>query len=90
MVLGIILVSLDFTKGNVLLIDMGERPTGGYSFIINEIVNRDNYTSVIITYTILGNNCISTEALTNPYKFVWIESKKEILVSEKLEVKNCN
>jgi PrcB C-terminal len=80
---------LDFTKGRVLLTDMGGRNTGGHAIGVMSVDITDNSAIANITLVIPGPGCVVTLALTNPYQFVFIPSLKEILVSEKLEVRNC-
>jgi hypothetical protein len=81
--------SVDFTKGKVLLIDMGGRNTGGYSIGVTSVNVADNWVVTNIRLVKPGQGCIVTQALTNPYQFVFIPSLKEILVSESMEIINC-
>jgi hypothetical protein len=82
-------VSVDFTTGKVLLVDMGVRNTGGYSVAVMSVDVGTN--SVVANIRLLkpGSGCAVTASITNPYQFVFIPSLKEILVSETLEVVNC-
>lgn len=80
---------LDFSKGKVLLVDMGPRNTGGYSIKVTSTEEHEDYLMASVTLTIPGNGCVATQALTNPYQFLYIPVLKEILITEKLEVVNC-
>lgn len=81
---------IDFSKGSVLLVDMGPRPTGGY-WVEVESVNSTMKGAVVVAVRLWkpGRRCLTTQALTNPFQFVFISSKQEILVSEKLATFVC-
>jgi len=81
---------LDFTQANVILIDAGERPNSGYSFSIKDISQNTKSVTLNIVYEKSGKNCTTNTVISNPYKFIWIKSKKELLISEKIEIKDCN
>lgn len=74
--------SLDFTQGKVLLIDMGTRNTGGYSVAVARAYDAGEWVQTEIHLVFPGAGCVVTQALTNPYQFVFIPSHKEILISE--------
>ena len=76
---------IDFEQGRVMLIDMGLRNTGGYSFEITNSVESDSYVTITVVYSIPGENCVSASVLTNPFKFVEFYSNKEILIQEELK-----
>ena len=81
---------LDFSEGRVLLVDMGPRGSGGYSTKISSVSEHNNYVLVNVVFYKPGTNCLASMATTNPFKFVWIPSTKEILVRETLEIKDCS
>lgn len=80
---------VDFSQGKVLLVDMGQRNSGGYSIGVSSISVEDNYIVAGVVLSSPGQNCAVTLALTNPYQFVFIPTNKEILVSESLTVYDC-
>lgn len=80
---------VDFTKGRVLLVDMGWRNTSGYAIGVTSVDVTDNAVVANIKLTKLGSTCLVIQAVTNPYQFVFIPSFKEILVSESLDVIIC-
>jgi hypothetical protein len=81
--------SVDFTTGRVLLVDMGERSSSGYSIGVTSVDVTNDSVVANIRLTKPGPSCIVLAVITNPYQFVFIPSLKEILVSERLEVTNC-
>jgi hypothetical protein len=81
--------SVDFDKGRVLLVDMGTRNTGGYSIGVTSVDVSDNWVVARVGLVRPGSGCNVTQALTNPYQFVFIPSRKEILVSESLQIASC-
>lgn len=81
---------LDFNAGRVLLVDMGQRATGGFTIEVKS-VGQQKRSAVIanVQLTKPGSTCLVTQALTNPYQFVYIPTRKEILVSERLSIFEC-
>jgi hypothetical protein len=80
---------VDFTRGKVLLVDMGVRNTGGYSIGVTSVSARENSVRANVLLVKPGPGCIVTQAITNPYQFVYISSTKEILITESLQIKDC-
>lgn len=81
--------SLDFAQGKVLLVDMGARPSGGYAVAISSIEVSTNWVRANIELIVPGRDCFVTAAITHPYLFAYIPTRKEILVSERLEAASC-
>jgi len=82
--------NFDFSDTNVVLIDMGKRLSSGYSFDVNILAENNTSKTIKITYYIPGNKCIINTVITNPYKFIIIDGKKDLLFSEIVKVKECN
>lgn len=81
--------SIDFVTGKVLLIDMGKRNTGGYSIKVTSIGVSENYVIAHVNLMKPGQNCLVTDALTNPYQFVFIPTQKEVLITERITLEEC-
>ena len=81
--------SVDFDKGRVLLVDMGVRNTGGYSVGVISVDVTDNWVVANVGLVRPGSGCMVTPASSNPWQFVFIPSRKEILVSESLKITSC-
>jgi hypothetical protein len=81
--------SVDFDKGRVLLVDMGVRNTGGYSVGVASVDVAENWVLANVGLVRPGSGCVVTQAPSNPWQFVFIPSRKEILVSESLKITNC-
>jgi hypothetical protein len=81
--------SVDFDKGRVLLVDMGVRNTGGYSVGVASVDVAENWVVANVGLVRPGSGCVVTQAPSNPWQFVFIPSRKEILVSESLKITNC-
>jgi len=80
---------VDFTKGKILSVDMGPRNTGGYSIRVASADVADNWVVANVELVKPGPQCITTQAISNPYQFVFIPTLKEILLSERVVVINC-
>lgn len=83
-------ISLDFSSRQVLLVDMGQQNTGGYSIDINSVTEFDNYVQAEIVYQQPGINCAVTLAFTNPIVFASIETTKEIRLTETTRTVDCS
>ncbi len=81
--------SIDFVTGKVLLVDMGQRNTDGYSIKVTSIDASENYVVARVNLVKPGQNCIVTSALTNPYQFVFIPTQKEVLITERITLEEC-
>lgn len=74
-------VSVDFNKGQVLLLDMGTKPTGGYSIGLGSFEDAGDHVIANFGFNQAGS-CVVTTALTNPFTFVYVETLKEIRTVE--------
>ncbi|NOX92104.1 MAG: protease complex subunit PrcB family protein [Gammaproteobacteria bacterium] len=81
--------SIDFSTGKVLLVDMGQRNTGGYSIKVTSIDVNENDVIAHVNLAKPGENCIVTTVLENPYQFVFISTRKEILITERVTLEEC-
>lgn len=81
--------TINFTQGKVLLIDMGNRVSGGYSVALTRGYEDGPKVVTAIVLTVPGSGCAVTAATTNPYQFVFIPSHKEILISEHMVTTAC-
>ena len=82
--------NIDFTQGQVLLVDMGLQNTGGYSIKVESIDVRETNVIANLSLEKPGDNCLTTQAMTNPYQFVYISTLKEILLHKNITINDCN
>lgn len=68
----------DIQTSNFLLLNMGEKSTGGYSFIIENIEETEN--DILITIKENEPKGLATMALSYPLAIVKINSKKNIII----------
>lgn len=81
--------TVDFSSRRVALLSLGGRPTGGYSISAEKIEDFGDYIKATVLIKKPGANCIVTQALTSPYQFVEVESTKELLFEERVELVDC-
>ncbi|WP_019028323.1 protease complex subunit PrcB family protein [Colwellia piezophila] len=81
--------AVNFEKETILLIDMGTRNTGGYSIAIPSVTVENDHVRAQVLLGLPGNNCVTTEALTNPFKLIKLNTTNEILVTEEITVSSC-
>jgi PrcB C-terminal len=81
--------TVDFSSRRVALLSLGLRPTGGYSISAEKIEDFGEFIKASIVIKKPGSNCVVTQALTSPYQFIEVESVKELLFEERVEVVNC-
>ncbi len=68
----------DINTSNFLLLNMGEKNTGGYSFSVENIEETEN--DIIITIRENAPKGMATMAITYPISIVKINSKKNIIL----------
>lgn len=81
--------TVDFSSRRVALLGLGGRPTGGYSVSAEKIEDYGDYIKATVLIKKPGANCIVTEVQTSPYQFVEVESTKELLFEERVEIVDC-
>jgi len=83
--------NIDFTEKTVIAVVMGQKPSGGYSVGLKQIEVGGEYIQFMVNEVIPGEDCIVTEALTNPYQIIAIEkTDKEISFLGDTVVSDCS
>ena len=80
---------VDFSAGKVLLVDMGERRSGGHAIRVESVTVQPDHVVARVRLTKPGPGCVVTTVLTNPWQFVQILTDREVLVEEELVVTDC-
>lgn len=81
---------IDFEERMVLLAVLGQRPTGGYGLRIEKVAAADGGLGAHLVKSEAGDNCLTTQALTNPFHIVTIPaSSAEVTFYEEKTVKDC-
>jgi hypothetical protein len=70
----------DIQTSNFIVLNMGEKTSGGYMIGIENAVETDKNIIVTIKETIPEPNEMNTQAITNPFCVVRINSKKDIII----------
>ncbi|MDI5950010.1 protease complex subunit PrcB family protein [Flavobacterium yafengii] len=71
--------SNDIQISNFIVLNMGEKTSGGYSIGIDTVVETDKNIVITIKETSPEPGSMVTQAFTNPFCVVKINSKKEII-----------
>ncbi|WKL44388.1 protease complex subunit PrcB family protein [Flavobacterium sp. ZE23DGlu08] len=71
--------SNDVQTANFIVLNMGEKTSGGYSIGIDTVVETDKNIVITIKETNPEPGSMVTQAFTNPFCVVKINSKKEII-----------
>lgn len=69
----------DIQTSNFLVLNMGEKTTGGYSIGIDTVIETDKNIVITIKETSPEPGSMVTQAFTNPFCVVKINSKKDII-----------
>ena len=83
-------VDVDFTAGQVILVDMGPKNTGGYSIDIASIEEYNNHVTANVVFQYPGANCAVTLALTHPFSFIVVETTKELRTTSNTVSRECD
>jgi hypothetical protein len=70
----------DIQTSNFVVLNMGEKPTGGYKIGVESVVETDKNIIITVKETIPEPNAMVTQVMTYPYCIVKINSKKEIII----------
>jgi hypothetical protein len=83
---------VDFTKQSLVILTVGQRSTGGYSLLIEQIKDYDKKIVIDIVENQPGENCQSTQEITSPILSFTFENpdRKDIEFSYRKLVKNCD
>ncbi|WP_269225436.1 protease complex subunit PrcB family protein [Flavobacterium eburneipallidum] len=72
--------SSDVQNANFVVLNMGEKPTGGYQISVETVVETDKNIIITVKETTPDANGMVIQALTTPYCIVKVNSKKEIII----------
>jgi len=70
----------DIQTSNFVVLNMGEKETGGYKIGVESVVETDKNIIITVKETIPETNAMVTQVMTYPYCIVKINSKKEIII----------
>jgi len=83
--------AIDFNTQRVLASVMGTKPTGGYAIEITRIGLSEDKLGVKVKRQNPGNNCGTTQAITNPYHIVKTDPfEGEVIFFEKEVITSCD
>lgn len=88
---GEVTAQLNFTSSQVVLLDMGQRGTGGYSVRVDRIEESNESIGIIATEISPGAGCFTATAFTSPYVFIKVLSPNRVetvIINE--EITDCN
>lgn len=68
---------VDFGAQIVVAVVLGERPTGGYSVGIDEVLASESREELEVRFTesVPGGECVATQVLTSPYVLATVETQ---------------
>lgn len=70
----------DVQQSNFVVLNMGEKPTGGYSITVDSVVETDKNIVIKVKEITPDPGAMLTQSITYPYTVLKINSKKEITV----------
>ena len=73
--------SNDTQTSNFIVLNMGEKTSGGYKIGVESAVETDKNIIITIKETIPDSGAMTTQEITTPYCVVKINSKKEIIIN---------
>ena len=71
---------LDVQKSNFVILNMGEKSTGGYAITIGSVVETDNSIIINVKESLPASDSNVTQGITYPFCVVKINSKKDIII----------
>jgi len=70
----------DIQTSNFIVLNMGEKTSGGYKISIESALETDKNIIIVLKETSPEPNAMVSQAITTPYCVVKINSKKEIII----------
>jgi hypothetical protein len=70
----------DIQTSNFIVLNMGEKATGGYKIGVESVVETDKNIIITIKEIVPEPSAMTTQGITTPYCVVKINSKKEIII----------
>lgn len=70
----------DIQTSNFILLNMGEKPTAGYSIGVKSVVETDRNVIVTVEKKEPAADAVVAQVVTAPYALIRINSKKEIII----------
>lgn len=70
----------DVQQSNFVVLNMGEKPTGGYAITVESVIETENNIVIKVKEITPNPGAMLTQSITYPYSVVKINSKKEIIV----------
>ena len=61
-----------------MLLDMGQKTTGGYTINIQSVKEYSDHVMAAFEFIGPGSDCAATQVLTNPFVFATVDTQKEI------------
>lgn len=80
------LPEIDFSREMVVVVALGQRPTGGYGIIVDRAYERDDRLEVTVRSQTPGKNCFLTQAVTEPVDIVRLPKTERSVVFRETEV----
>ena len=71
---------IDVQKSNFVILNMGEKTTGGYKIAVEKVVETDKNIIITVKETEPEAGSMVTQGFTYPFCVVKINSKKEIII----------
>jgi PrcB C-terminal len=85
------LPAADFDREMLIVAALGERPSGGFSILINGVTETANGVTVSVRSVSPGSGCITTLALTQPVDIARVTRRDGLVAfSETSAVQSCN
>ncbi len=78
-------------NGNRLIIYLGSRGSGGYSYLVNKIIKSSNQLDIFAVETKPGSTCMVTQAFTYPQTTIELNQPitEEIVLHKSTKTHNC-
>ncbi len=70
----------DINKSNYIILNMGEKNTGGYSIGVEKVEETDTNIVITVKETAPAPDSMVMQVITYPYAVVKINSKKDIII----------
>jgi len=83
-------IPVDFEKFNLVLVEAGEKPTGGFTIAVKSVIQSEKNLTVQVEETRPGSNCLVTQAFSYPVDAVLLSKiQKEVSFEFSQKIRDC-
>lgn len=82
--------TIEFESKQTILLTTGRKSNGSHTIAVESVVDYGEYVRLNVLLSVRGSGCAVTAAISHPYQFIEINSRKELVIHESYVVTTCD